>query len=108
MKDALQRCNREDITIQTGCGPVVIKAWRLGGFACRQGRGSREGRWVVTHLETGFQLSTAGTFDSEDDAANAMEEIADAADWSDLSIDGRRNLGKIVRRIFAAHGATTD
>lgn len=105
MANALQRCTREDITVQTNVGPLTIRAWRLGGFACHTGLHQHEGRWVVTHLETGMSCSSAGTFPSEDQAADAMEQIAAEGDWSDLSEEGRRKLGPMVRRVFAAHGA---
>lgn len=101
---ALLRCKREEITIKCTDGPLKIKAWRLGDFACHLGRRDYFGLWVITHLGTGFQCSSAGVFRDEDDAAEAMEQIAEL-DWSDLSEAGRRKLGPQVRRVFAENKA---
>lgn len=105
MANALQRCTREDITIQTTSGPERIKAWRLGDFACHLGIGKYRARLVVTHLPTGSHLSSHGSFDSEDQAADAMEQIAAEGDWSDLSKAGRMKLAPMVQRVFAFNGA---
>jgi hypothetical protein len=105
MATALERCSRESIKIETSSGPEEVKAWRMGIFACHPGIGQHRGRWVITHIESGSNLSSRGVFLNEDDAAEAMEQISAEGDWSDLSLENLKRLGAICKRVFAANHA---
>lgn len=105
MATALDRCTRETITIGTTRGPEEVEAWRMGIFACHPGIGRLHDRWVITHLESGSNLSSRGVFLNEGDAAKAMEQIAAEGDLTDLSKEHLKVLGAMCRRVFAAHSA---
>jgi len=108
MRGELNQTVASSITISTNLGPVEIDALRHGALACHQGVGPYKSRWVVTHIPTGFAMSSKGTFGNEKAAVAAMEEIAGKGDWTDMSSPNRRKLGKMVAAVFAKHGAETE
>lgn len=108
MNDTLSQTVASSITINTNSGPLEIDALSHGALACHQGVGPHKGRWVVTHIPTGFAMSSKGTFGDEKDAVAAMEEIAGKGDWTDMSEPNQRKLGKMVAAVFAKHGAETE
>lgn len=108
MNGALSQTVASSITINTNLGPLEIDALSYGALACHKGVGPYKGRWVVTHIPTGFAMSSKGTFGNEKAAVAAMEEIAGKGDWTDMSKPNRRKLGKMVAAVFAKHGAEME